>query len=310
MSEAMRQSSIKNYMTCSRAFRYQHIDNFEPSFRSVPMVHGAVIHKILHLINSEHWDLNVDYIYPELFDKAEYHSEESHIPIFWKENREETIKKLTNEAVEMLNNYRSKDYNKNSKVGLSEAKFTVKLGRAGLFSGTIDLLRKNPDGVIELVDYKTSQFAPADAFLATDFQLGIYAYACWMGTFKFPDGSLKMLNIPPEDLSIVYYHLRDHLEYKRNCGNGNIGDEKGDPRRITKRTRTQLSDLKRDLSAIVSNIHRMSFPRNPSWSTCPHCSFTNICAEDSEGLALNRNERKIVQELINQKKEEKVYDQT
>ena len=309
MKNAMRQSSIKNYMTCPRAFKYNHIENFQPSFRSVPMVHGTVIHKILHLINTEHWDLNVDYIYPELFDKEEFNSDESNVPIFWKEDRDKTIKKLTAEAIVMLDNYRSKDYNKKAKVGLSEAKFTVKLGRAGLFSGTIDLLRKSPEGVIELVDYKTSQFDVSDAYLATDFQLGIYAYACWQGVFKMPDGRLQTLGIPPEDLSIVYYHLRDHTEYKRNCPGGKIGEEKGDPRRLTKRTRAQLSDLKRDLSAIVSNIHRMSFPRNPSWSTCPHCSFTNICAEDSEGLALNRNERKIVQELITQNHKETVYEE-
>jgi len=217
--------------------------------------------------------------------------------------------KLKDEAVQMLTNYRKKDYNHNSEVILSEAKFTVKLGRAGLFSGTIDLLRKNANGEYELLDFKTSQFPPADTFLNVDYQLGIYTFACWMGVFKMQDGSLKTLNIPPEELSIIYYHLRDHLEYKRNNGNGKVGEEKGDPRRFTSRTREQLSSMKRDLSAIVANIHRMSFPRNPNWATCPFCQFSGTCAEDSQGELLNRNERKAVQELINQNKEI-AYDET
>jgi RecB family exonuclease len=272
-------------------------------------VHGTVIHKILHLLHTEDWSLNIDYLYQELFDQEEFNSDESHIPIFWKDDRDDTIKKLKDEALVMLRNYRTKDYNLYSETILSEAKFTVKLGRAGLFSGTIDLLRRNPDGELELIDFKTSQFPPSDTFLNVDYQLGIYAYACWQGVFKMPDGKLKMLNIPPEELSIIYYNLRDHLEYKRNGGNGKIGDEKGDPRRFTSRTKEQLSRMKRDLGYIVSNIHRMSFPRNPNWATCPFCQFAETCAEDSQGELLNRNERKAVQELINQNKEI-AYDET
>ena len=303
MNQPLRQSSIKNYLFCPRSFKYQHIEDIQPAFRNVAMIHGSVVHKLLHMIHTENWNLNIADTYPEVFDYKEFHSDESNIPIFWKEDRAKAIGKLTAEAVEMLNNYRTKDYNLNSKVGLSEAKFTVKLGRAGIFSGTIDLLRKNPEGVIELIDFKTSKFAPADAFLEVDYQFGIYAYACWKGVFKMPDGNLKMLDIPPENLSVVYYNLRDHLTYKRNSGNGKIGDEKGDPRRITKRTRQQFADMKRDLSAIVRSINHLSFPRNPNWATCPHCAYANICVDDSNGLALNRNERKVVQELLNQNKE-------
>ncbi len=186
---------------------------------------------------------------------------------------------------------------------LTGTKFTVKIGRAGIFRGTIDMLRRMPDEKFELVDFKSSKFSPAEAMLNVDYQFSIYAYALWKGVFKMPDGKLKMLAIKPENIDICWYHLRDHLEYKRNGKNGVIGDEKGDPRRITSRTRDQLADMKRDLSAIASNIHRMSFPRNPSYSTCPLCSYSNHCVEDSNGLALNRNERKVVQELINQNKE-------
>ena len=74
----------------------------------------------------ENWNLNIEYLYREIFDQEEFQSEESHIPIFWKDDRDKNILKLKDEAVQMLTNYRKKDYNHNSEVILSEAKFTVK----------------------------------------------------------------------------------------------------------------------------------------------------------------------------------------
>jgi RecB family exonuclease len=294
----MRQSMIKDYCFCPKLFRYKYVDKTPPAFRNASAIHGIVIHRLLHMTHTEDWTLDASAMYPEVFEFQEQHSDESHIPIFFKNGRDETLAKFTAEATEMLNNYRARDYNREGDVALSESSFTVKIGRAGVFTGTIDQVRRHEHGAYELVDFKTSKFAPDQAFLDTDYQFGIYAYALRHGVFQASDGDLGMLVIPPDKLTITWYHLRHHITYKRATNGRQAGEEKGDPRRCTKRTTEQLAELKRDLSKIVSNIHRGSFARNPSYSTCPVCPYTSICVEDSKGEALNRNQRNQVEKLL------------
>jgi len=261
-----------------------------------------VLHQLIEEMHLVNWDLDIETRFRERFDHEEFRGDESETPVFYKEEREATITGLVEEAVQMLGNYRDKDYNRDSEVTLSEAKFMLKVGR-NVFSGTVDQVRQNDDGSYTLLDFKSSKFAPNQQFLDLDYQLGLYALACWRGVFKMPDGTMRMLEIPPEKLDIVYYQLRDHLVYKRN-GNGFVaGDERGDPRRFTSRSRKQLISLKRDLAAIASNINRGVFPRHPSTNTCPTCAFASICVEDSLGTVLNRSEVKQVQHLLDQMEE-------
>ena len=296
--KGMRQSTVKSFLFCPRSFKYQHIDNMQAAFRNAAAVHGTVVHRLLHLIHTDDWNLDVEQFYPLVFDYEESHSDECEVPIFWKEDREKTVKKFKAEAVEMLDNYRKKDYNKNCEVILSEAEFTLQLGKAGMFTGTIDQLRRNPDGSYELVDFKTSKFAPHQAFLDVDYQLSLYTNAVWQGVFKMPDGSFKKVSIPPEMLTITWLHLRDHLTYKKKSKNGEIGDEKGDPRRQTTRTRKQLLEMKNDLQTILRWIRNLQFPKNPSYSTCNLCSYSEACVDDSAGNGLSRGERKSIEELV------------
>ena len=247
----------------------------------------------IHTIN---WSLDIAKRYRELMDHEEFQSDESDVPIYWKDDRNTEIDKLVDEAVEMLENYRGKDYNCDANVILSEAKFMLKVGR-NIFSGTIDQLRQNDDGEFTLLDFKSSKFPPNQTFLDVDYQLGLYALACWKGVFKLPDGTMKMLEIPPDKLRIVYYQLRDHIPYKRN-GKGFIaGDERGDPRRFTTRTRDQLKVLKRDVSAIASNINRGVFPRNPGTINCPACTYSGICTGDSRIDGLSAHQMKTIETL-------------
>ncbi|GBE30853.1 PD-(D/E)XK nuclease superfamily protein [bacterium BMS3Bbin04] len=164
----------------------------------------------------------------EVVQVAEDLLNRSGVPV---ENHQKT---LVAEAVEMLENYLGKDYNHAANVILSEAKFMLKVGR-NIFSGTVDQIRQNDDGEFTLLDFKSSKFPPNQTFLDVDYQLGLYALACWKGVFKLPDSTMKMLEIPPDKLKIVYYHLRDHLLYKRNGKEFKASDEKGDPRRFTSR---------------------------------------------------------------------------
>jgi len=248
-----------------------------------------VLHRLIEEFHTVNWSLDIAKRYRELMDHAEFHGDESDIHIFWKDDRDTEIDKLVDEAVEMLENYRGKDYNRDANVVLSEAKFMLKVGR-NIFSGTVDQIRQNDNGEFTLLDFKSSKFPPNQTFLDVDYQLGLYALACWKGVFKLPDGTMKMLEIPPDKLQIVYYHLRDHIPYKRNGKGFHAGDEKGDPRRFTSRTRDQMKVLKRDVAAIASNINRGVFPRNPGTTNCPACAYADICKGDAKGDGLSRSQ--------------------
>ncbi len=278
----LRQSSIKQYLFCPRSFYYKLVQNILPAYRNAAAVHGTVIHKMIDLLHSFDWDLDPVDWYPKLLQEV---VAEDASPIFWKEGQLDTFIK---EAVEMVDGYRSKDYNQTAEVIRSEAKFKVKVGWSGWFTGTIDQLRVLPNGMFELVDLKTSKFNPCQAFLDTDYQFSIYSYAQWMTDLK----------IPPERLKITWYHLRDHIPYKRNCPGGKIGEEKGDPRRSTTRSRKQLAVMKRDLSKIASSIRQGKFPRNPGYSSCPLCPYSNECVSDSYGTVLNNNQLEQIKGLI------------
>jgi len=261
----------------------------------VAALHGRVLHQLIEELHLVNWDLDIKSRYRERFDHEEFHGDESDTPVFWKNDREATIDSLVEEAVQMLNNYRDKDYNCDANVILSEATFMLKVGRY-VFSGTVDQIRQNGDHW-QLLDFKSSKFTPNQQFLDLDYQLGLYSLACWRGVFKMPDGTMRMLEIPPEQLSICYYQLRDHIPYKRNGNGFSAGDERGDPRRITSRSRKQLISLKRDLAAIASNINRGVFPRNPGMINCPACAFADICLSDAQGEGLSSRQVQSIESL-------------
>ncbi|GBE29368.1 PD-(D/E)XK nuclease superfamily protein [bacterium BMS3Bbin04] len=255
-----------------------------------------MLHRLIEEFHTVNWSLDIAERYRELMDDEEHHSDESDVPIYWKEDREPTIDKLVDEVVEMLENYRGKDYNRDANVILSESKFMLKVGR-NVFSGTVDQIRQNDNGEFTLLDFKSSKFPPNQTFLDVDYQFGLYSLACWKGVFKLPDGTMKMLEIPPDKLRIVYYHLRDHIPYKRNGKGFQAGDERGDPRKFTSRTRDQLKVLKRDVGAIASNINRGVFPRNPGTINCPACAYSAICIGDSRIDGLSAHQIKSIETL-------------
>jgi len=261
----------------------------------VAALHGRVLHQLIEELHLVNWDLDIAKRYRELFNEEEFHEDESNTPVFWKNDRDAAIKGLVDEAVEMLENYRDKDYNHNANVILSEAKFMLKVGR-NVFSGTVDQIRQDGDRC-QLLDFKSSKFPPNQQFLDLDYQLGLYALACWRGVFKLPDGTMRMLEIPPEKLDIMYYQLRDHIPYKRNGKGFVAGDERGDPRRFTSRSRKQLVTLKRDLAAIASNINRGVFPRNPGMINCPACAFADFCLSDAQGERLSSRQLQSIESL-------------
>lgn len=223
----LRQSLLNQYLFCPKSWQLEHLQKQKPEHRSHAALHGSVVHELLHQLCTHNWDLDPRTAYPDLLDTMEFEDE---IPVDWN-HRESESAKYCAEAVSMIDGYRRKAYNQDARVILSEAPFTVKIGRV-LFTGTVDQIRENLDGTLELIDFKTSQRVPPQVALHNSYQFILYSLAMLLGQFPTPEGTMEFRRLP--DFA-TWYHLRNHIPYKRKTTVGERvyqkGDEKGgDPR--------------------------------------------------------------------------------
>ena len=271
MQAPLRQSTIKDYLFCPRMFQLRHLLKLPAECRNPAAINGTIVHRLLEALHSD-WDMDITSEYDRLLEREEFSSVEAPIPILWKD-RDKQIAAYRRDAVDMLANYRSKDYNHSAKILLSEATFLVKIGDH-YYRGTIDQLREYPDGSLELVDFKTSQATPTPLFLATDYQFSLYAWALEQGWFIKNGKSLRLGRRPDY---CTLYHLRHHIPYRRNCDGGKAGEERGDPRYTTTRTDEQFRQMLGDLHSIAEAIRLQLFPRNPGQWTCSMCRYRSHC---------------------------------
>jgi len=301
----LRQSLINQYLFCPKSFQLDQIQRVSPAYRSHAALNGSVIHELLHRMHTGHWNLNPEWMYEEVLNPLEFEGPEQLIPVDWN-NREAEVSRYRDDAIEIITNYRLKPYNRDAKVILSEASFTVKIGRVE-FTGTVDQIRQNPDGTLELIDFKTSGRTPCKAALTSSYQLILYSLAMLYGTFHTPEGPIQFLQLPDY---ATWYHLRQHIPYKRKTTVGDQvyqkGDEKlGDPRHRINITPDMISAFRKDVSKIARAIKEGIFPRVASTATCSLCKFAQACQQDKEGGALNRKQTTELAELTQQLEKEK-----
>jgi len=257
-------------------FELRHLLKLPAESRNPAAVNGTIVHRLLEKLHSD-WNLDIACEYDRLLEQEEFSSTEAVIPIHWKD-REKQIAAFRRDAVDMLANYRDKDYNRNARILLSEATFLVKIGDH-FYRGTIDQLRENRDGMLELVDFKTSQTPPTPLFLAADYQFSLYAWGLEQGWF-LQDGKSFRFGKRPDCCTL--YHLRHHIPYRRNSGDSKAGEERGDPRYTTTRTDSQFRQMLQDLHSIAEAIRRQLFPRHPSQWTCSMCRYRRHCLASTE----------------------------
>ena len=270
----LRQSTLKTWLNCPMMYKFRHIDKLEPAFRYPGTVHGSALHLVLSWLHEGQWNGDLRGLYTKALNYYLYASEEEHIPVRWKRDMVKEIEALKATAVEILENYRSKAYNQDALVLFSEVQFRVKIPRGYLFTGTIDQVRKNPDGSIELLDFKSSKQRPNQYAIPNDLQLSLYAQAIKTGELLV-GGIWVKPNILVDFVGI--YFLRAHEVYKRKVVGKEIGDEKGSPFIRTKKTIRELRafrhELQSQLSAMLKNWY---FPNTVS-GACSYCSYSEHC---------------------------------
>ena len=284
----LRQSTLKTYLNCSLMYSYIHIHKFEPEFRYAATVSGSAYHLVLQWMHEGEWDGDLESLYSKALNHYLYASSESHIPVRWKKDKQSDIINLTRNAVEILTNYREMDCNKQAIVLFSEAKFKVKvLGYE--MTGTIDQVRKNPDGTVELIDFKSSAQRPNMYAVKNDLQLTLYSYAIRHG-FLLVDGIWVKPNLLVDTVGI--YFLRAHEVYKRKVPGKQIGDQKGDPFIRTTKDIQSLRAFRYEVRSLLSGMLKPAMHNGESiyfanTASCSFCAYKGHCVSRNEKVPVD-----------------------
>jgi len=265
----LRQSTIKDWLSCPLMFRFRHVEGLKSAYRNVAALHGSALHGVIHQLHTQGFRTNLKQLYREAFREAM--GQDPEIPIHWKKSKQADMDSLADNAVEILTGYRNWEENHLCQVLYSEVKFKVRISGFDL-SGTIDQVRTNSDGDMDLVDLKSGVQRPGAIALRRDWQLGLYAYALKHGMLLI-NGSWVRVRLSVD--RAIIYHLRAHEIYKRNSIYGRKGDEKGRPFIVCQKSAWDHQQFKQDLLNIIKMMTKdWPFP-NPN--ACGFCGFQARC---------------------------------
>jgi RecB family exonuclease len=267
----LRQSTIKDWLSCPLMFRFRHVEGIKPAYRNVAALHGSALHGAIHQLHSQGFETDLKKLYREAFRDAM--SQDKETPIHWKTSKQTDMDSLEKHAAEILTGYRNWEENHLCQVLYSEVQFKVKIGGFNL-SGTIDQVRINSDGELDVVDLKSGMQRPRAISLRSDWQLSLYAYALKHGRLII-NGSEVRVRLSVD--RAVIYHLRAHERYKRNSKYGRTGDEKGRPFIICQKPVWDYQRFKQDLLNIIKMMTKdWPFP-NPN--ACGFCAYQSHCQD-------------------------------
>jgi hypothetical protein len=139
----LRQSTIKDWLSCPLMFRFRHVLKLDPSYRSLAALHGSTLHLSIHRLHLDGFEQDLEMLYNQA--RAEILELESHIPIRWKTNEMADLASLRKHGKELLKGYVGNPDNYECKLVYSELGFRLRIDGLEL-TGTLDQLRQNPDG--------------------------------------------------------------------------------------------------------------------------------------------------------------------
>ena len=270
----LRQSTIKDWLNCQLLFRFRHIEGLKPSYRGIAAIHGSALHLAIHRLHQSGFYQNLAHVYERAL--SEVMELESDIPVRWKKGESVDLEQMKEHAHELLSGYIAYAENELAEILYSEVQFRVRIGGHEL-TGTIDQVRMNSNGDIDLVDLKSGMQRPHAKSLPRDWQLSLYAYALKFGEVLV-GGQWKRPRMSV-DRTLIYF-LRAHERYKRNSKYGKKGAEKGQPFIACEKPVWDHTQFRHDLLNLLKMMTKdWPFP-NPS--ACGYCSFHGPC--ESRGL--------------------------
>jgi len=249
---------------------------------------GIALHRVIQTLHEERGYFSRPAVVGRLLEGF-YHQGRESFYLRGIEVREAGIGSLEPYVV-MLQGYMAREENREAEVLLAEANYRFRIEpfrTTYCLEGSVDQLRRNRDGTLELVEFKSGRRRDYSPFrLMLDYQLSMHAYALYRGEFQIEgDGEWRVLNLTPHHLSL--YFLQDHLPYQRSgrrvdAGEGKVvvyrkGEERGQGLYRTTRPLQRLQSIPEELGRVCAAIRRGEFYRRPSELCQRYCPFKGYC---------------------------------
>ena len=279
----LRQSTIKDWLNCPLMYRFRHVEKLKPAYRGIAAIHGSALHLAIHRLHATGFDQDLSELYNRSLEEAM--QRDADVPIRWKKNESEDLEQMKAHGLELLNGYTHFNENRRCDLLYSEVRFRVKIG-GHLLTGTMDQVRKNSNGELDLVDLKSGMQRPNSKALPNDWQLSLYAYALKYGELLIGD---KWIRVHLSVKRTVIYFLRAHERYKRNSKYGTKGEEKGQPFISCEKPAWDLIRFKTDLQNVVKMITKDWPFANPA--ACSYCAYHDPCNSRSLFYASSKLKR-------------------
>ena len=230
-------SSIRAYQDCPLKFKYQKIMRV-PQTTSAALDLGKVIHAVVEKMAKKKADggkLAKEECMKILRDKWIFRSYQN------KEDEDRAMKR----AEQMVDAYLRWEAGTSNTLIDTEIPFEVEVGGVK-FTGRIDRLERNPQGRLEVVDFKSGTSSKSNDKARVDPQLNIYAKA--VESIK---GEL------PVKASLFYLERDKMAEYHV--------------------TKDSVDEALAAIGQIVQSILEEDFEPTPSYQACKFCSYQSIC---------------------------------
>ena len=228
-------TQMDTFLTCPLKYKYSYVLRI-PTAPNHALSFGITIHEVLrdfHIKKMFDEDISLEQLMAVYKDKWQPlgYLDENHRALYF-----ESGKKL-------LENY----YEKNNPIKVKhlglEKPFTLRLNGIK-FYGKIDRIDENPDGGVEIIDYKTGQ-TKTQKDVDKDAQVSIYAIA-----------AKEAFGLNPTLLSYYFVESGQKLS--------------------TTRTPEQLAEQKEQIFSVMEDIKKGNFEATPGMH-CNWCDYRDIC---------------------------------
>jgi DNA helicase-2/ATP-dependent DNA helicase PcrA len=233
-------TQLESFKTCGLQYKYQYILKV-PTQPNAAASFGDTIHRTLQQFYQDYMadrSVGVERML-EIFHQG-------WTPLGYTSQAHE--QKMKKEGEEMIKKfYETLHSGQISVMGL-EKLFKIRVSRDIFLTGKIDRVDHQPDGGIEIIDYKTGK-KPDEKELKKSLQLSIYALAAM-------DKGLYHQEL--EKVTLTFYYLQDMSKISMQ------------------RTPEDIAKVKEEVEKTVSEIRKNDFqPKVGPW--CNYCAFKMIC---------------------------------
>jgi len=229
-------TSINTYADCPLKFKFQKILRV-PSPSSSTLDLGSTIHKVVEKLA----ELREKGIKPTEKEAMKVLSESMMFRSF--ENKTEQ-KRSSDRAKEMIKTYLEWEAKTLNKVLALEQEFQTEI--AGIqFTGRIDRVEENPQGELEIIDFKSGSVKKSKNTIKTDPQMNIYAL-----------GVKELYGKLPKRASLFYLEHRT-VTYDI--------------------TQDQVDEALKPIREMLKSILDGKFDPTPSYQACMFCDYQSIC---------------------------------